>query len=69
MGTFDPNYPPMIGIGVGTRFTLIEKDKITDLVQKLRDANEDVELGGIKLPRGAFKEVSIELEARSKQHF
>ncbi len=69
MATSDPNHQPMICIEVGTKFTLIEKDKIPELVQKLRGADEDVELGSIKLPREAFKEVSIELEERSKQHF
>lgn len=69
MATSDPNHPPMICIGAGTKFTLIEKDKILELAQKLRAANEDVELGSIKLPKEALKEVSLELEARSKQHF
>jgi hypothetical protein len=69
IATSDPNRQPMICIGVGTKFTLIEKDKMPELVKKLRDVNEDVELGSIKLPREALKEVSDELEARSKQHF
>jgi hypothetical protein len=69
MATSDPTRQPMICIGVGTKFTLIEKDKMPELVQKLRDADEDVELGSIKLPREALKEVSDELQARSKQHF
>lgn len=69
MATSDPIHPPMICIGAGTKFTLIEKDKILELAQKLRGANEDVELGSIKLPKDALGEVSLELEARSKQHF
>jgi hypothetical protein len=55
MATSDPNRPPMICIGIGTKFTLIEKDKMPELAQKIRDVNEDVELGSIKLPRETLR--------------
>lgn len=68
MATSDPTHQPLICIEAGTKFTLVEKDKIPELVQKLRGANGDVELGSIKLPKEALEEVSIELEERLKQH-
>jgi hypothetical protein len=64
----DPAHQPLICIEAGTKFILIEKNKMPEIVQKLRGAIEDVELGSVKLPKEALEEVSIELEERLKQH-
>jgi hypothetical protein len=62
-------HPPIICIGVGIKYKCFKKEEIPGIVSELREANSDVIIGEITIPKGAVKEIANELDTRSKAPF
>lgn len=62
-------HPPIICIGVGIKYKCFKKEEIPGIVSELREANSDVNIGEITIPKGAVKEIANELDTRSKAPF
>lgn len=70
MPTSDPEGHPLITcVGVGIEYKCFKKVEIPGIVSKLREANSDVLLGKVTVPKDACKEIANELDTRSKLPF
>lgn len=62
-------HPAIICIGIGTKYKCFKKDEIPGIILELREANSDVHIDDIIIPKDATKEIANDLDTRSKARF